>query len=562
MLVLTGCGGGGSSPAPTLVSIAVAPLSPSVAVGSTQQLTATGTYSNNTTQNLTALVTWTSTNAGVATISTTGLARGVATGTTTITAASGTVTSSPVTLTVTPAALSSIAVTPADPSIAVAGTVQFTATGTYTDGSTQNLTTAVTWSSLSSFTATISTTAGSNGLATGVNPGTTTIRAASGSIVGTTMLTVIGTVAGVNVLPITVNGSLCTNSYANKPCVSVTICAPGTSTCQTINDILLDTGSYGLRLFNQVVTVPLSQVIVASGNLAECVKFGDGSSLWGPVQTADVVLGGEPAVTVPIQVVNASFPASGPPAGSCGTPDATPAIAGFNGILGAGLFAEDCGTGCSALVNNNIYFACSDTACINSTAPVASQVQNPVALLPADNNGVLVQLPAIRVGGAPSVNGQLLLGIGTRTNNTPSGVTAYPASPLTGNFITVYKGITLSDATGTGSFIDTGSNGLFFSDANIPSPDKTWYYPATILSLAATNEGAGGAPSGTVNFQIGNATTLFGSGNRAFAELGGPPPSAISGFDWGLPFFYGRSVFVGIEGKSAAGLGTGPYWAY
>jgi Protein of unknown function (DUF3443)/Bacterial Ig-like domain (group 2) len=563
MLALTGCGGGGSSPAPTLVSIAVTPLSPSIAVGSTQQFTATGTYSNNTTQNLTALVTWTSTNTAAATISATGLARGVATGTTTVTAASGTVTSSPVTMTVTPAALSSIAVTPANPSIAVAGTVQFTATGTYTDGSTQNLTTAVTWSSLSSFIATISTTAGSNGLANGVNPGTTTIRAASGAIAGTTMLTVTGGGAAANVLPISVNGSLCAaGSYLNKPCVSVTICDPmNPSNCQTINDILLDTGSYGLRLFNQVVTVPLPQVTVASGNLAECVKFGDGSSLWGPVQTAVVVLGGEPAVTVPIQVVNASFPASGPPAGSCGTPDATPAIAGFNGILGAGLFAEDCGTGCSTSANNTVYFACTGTTCSGSAAPLASQVQNPVAHLPVDNNGVLVQLPAIPAGGAPSVSGQLLLGIGTQANNTPSGVTAYPAN-VVGDFTTVFNGTTLSN-----SFIDSGSNGLFFSAPasllpTCASPNQAWYCPSVTTDLSATNRGAGGTPSGIVNFQIRNALGLFSSGNRAFTELGGVLPAALSGFDWGLPFFYGRSVFVGIEGRSAAGLGTGPYWAY
>ena len=56
-------------------------------------------------------------------------------------------------------------------------------------------------------------------------------------------------------LPITVNGSLCSiNSYINKPCVSVTVCTPGTSTCQTIDDILLDTGSFGLRIFKQVLT--------------------------------------------------------------------------------------------------------------------------------------------------------------------------------------------------------------------------------------------------------------------------------------------------------------------
>src|ERR1700687_2414070 len=70
-------------------------------------------------------------------------------------------------------------------------------------------------------------------------------------------------VSGSNVLSITVNGSLCSAStsagYPNKPCVSVTICKPGTSTCQTIDDILLDTGSFGLRIFKQVLAVSLTQ---------------------------------------------------------------------------------------------------------------------------------------------------------------------------------------------------------------------------------------------------------------------------------------------------------------
>jgi hypothetical protein len=558
MLALNGCGGGGSSPTPP-VSIAVTPLNSSVPKGATQQFLATGTFADNSTRNLTTAVTWASSDTGIATINAAGLATAVATGTTTITAVSGTIASTPVTLTVTPAAVSAITIAPANPSIAAGATVQFTATGTLTDGTTQDLTTAVTWSSLSSFTATISNTAGTNGLATGVNAGTTTIRAVSGGISKSTLLTVTNSGDVTNILPVTVNGSLCASgSYLNKPCVSVTICSPGTSTCQTINDILLDTGSYGLRLFNQVVTVPLTQVTVPAGNLAECVKFGDGSSLWGPVQTADVVLGGEPAVSVPIQVVNAAFPVSAAVPGACGTPDTTPAVAGYSGILGVGLFAEDCGTGCSALVNNTIYYACTGTTCSNSTAPLASQVQNPVTLLPLDNNGVLVQIPAIPSGGTLSVNGQLLLGIGTRTNNIPSGVTAYPASQI-GNFTTVYKGSTL-----TNSFIDSGSNGLFFSDSAIPactSPNAAWYCPPSTLDLSATNRGAGGTPSGIVNFQIGNAIGLFNTGNRALAELGGALPPALSGFDWGLPFFYGRSVFVGIEGTSSS-LGTGPYWAY
>ena len=87
-----------------------------------------------------------------------------AAGSTTISATSGSISGS-TTLTVTSATLVSIAVTPANPSIANGLTEQFTATGTYTDNSTQNLTTQVTWSSSNTAVATVSNASGSQGLA-------------------------------------------------------------------------------------------------------------------------------------------------------------------------------------------------------------------------------------------------------------------------------------------------------------------------------------------------------------------------------------------------------------
>ncbi|MGA3328912.1 MAG: Ig-like domain-containing protein, partial [Terriglobia bacterium] len=113
--------------APVLMSIAVTPENPSIAVGNTQQFTATGTNSDGSTQNLTSTATWSSSAPGVATITSGGLATGVTTGTSTISATMSSITGS-TTLTVTPPVLMSIAVTPANPSIPVGNTQQFTAT--------------------------------------------------------------------------------------------------------------------------------------------------------------------------------------------------------------------------------------------------------------------------------------------------------------------------------------------------------------------------------------------------------------------------------------------------
>jgi uncharacterized protein YjdB len=172
-----------------LVSIAVTPAIPTIPLGTTQQFTATGTYTDGSTQNITGTVQWSSDTPTVATITNAIGSQGVASsegqGTATISASFGTVAGS-TTLTVTSAALVSLAITPATPSLALGTSQQFTATGTFTDGSTQNLTGTVTWSSDTPLVATIS----NAGLASNVGVGTATITAASGSILASTVLTV------------------------------------------------------------------------------------------------------------------------------------------------------------------------------------------------------------------------------------------------------------------------------------------------------------------------------------------------------------------------------------
>jgi len=172
--------------APTLVSIAVTPANAANLAGATQQFTATGTYSDGSSQNVTSQATWSSSKTTVATISASGLATAVSAGSTTISATLAGVTGS-TTLTVqTPPTLASIAMTPAKPTILVGATQQFTATGTYSNGSTQNLTSQVTWTSSKTAVATINT----NGLATAVSAGATVISAALSGVTATNTLTV------------------------------------------------------------------------------------------------------------------------------------------------------------------------------------------------------------------------------------------------------------------------------------------------------------------------------------------------------------------------------------
>ncbi len=180
-----------------LVSIAVSPTAASVAQGQTQQFTATGVYSNLSSADLTDSVTWSSSVTSTATVSNTAGSQGLATatasgsGATTITATSGLISGTAV-LTVTPAVLTAITVSPAAASVAQGQIQQFTATGVYSNLSTANITSSVTWSSSVTSTATVSNTAGSQGLATATasGSGATTITATSGLISGAGVLTV------------------------------------------------------------------------------------------------------------------------------------------------------------------------------------------------------------------------------------------------------------------------------------------------------------------------------------------------------------------------------------
>lgn len=456
-----------------------------------------------------------------------------------------------------PPTLTSLAVTPANSSQDIGSSIHFTATATFSNGTTQNVTTLATWTSSAPAVATVSDANGAKGTVTAVAAGSSLITASFGGLTGSTTVTASPSGTPANVMAVSVNGGLCSaGSYLNKPCVSVTVCNPDLSVCQTVNDVLLDTGSYGLRVFRQAISnLTLPAVASGAGSLTGCVQFADGSSLWGPVATAAVKLGNEPPIPIPIQVIDSSFGSLPLP---CANADPTPVSSGFSGILGVGVLTEDCGPGCVVSANNGVYYRCTGTTCVGTTVPLADQVQNPVARLPVDNNGLIVQLPSVPLGvGAPSVDGSVIFGVGTRSNNTPSQPTVFPTD-ANGDIRTIFNGVN------TIGFFDTGSNGLFFPNADpavLPvcaSPNQEWYCPPATRALFATNVGVGGTPTNTVGFNISNFLTLTGSPNNVFRDIGGP---STFGFDWGLPFFLGRSVYFGIEQKNST-IGTGPYMAY
>jgi hypothetical protein len=369
--------------------------------------------------------------------------------------------------------------------------------------------------------------------------------------------------AGGNVAAITVDAGPVINgsntARPNIPSISVTVCVPGTTSCQTIDHVQVDTGSAGLRLVSTTALAALGLPGESSNNggaLAECAQFADGVT-WGAVRTADVRISGETASNIPIQIINdATTPTVPADCSNFGSPKQSVSALGANGIIGVGTIPVDCGSACAQQIEGLYYGCTSASNCPQVTVPVAQQVPNPVAHFATDNNGTLVQLPAIAATGAPTVQGSLIFGIGTQSNNALGTAQVYTTS--TGGILTaVYNGTTLNM-----SLLDTGSNALFFSDSSIAlcgSNASGFYCPAATVPISVQITGKNNV-STTVSLSVGNALTLFGaSGAFAYNNIGGPFSGPV--FDFGLPFFYGRSVYTAIAGASTPG-GTGPYVAF
>lgn len=361
-------------------------------------------------------------------------------------------------------------------------------------------------------------------------------------------------------------------SYTNGLFVTLTLCEPGSSRCQTIDHVLVDTGSVGVRVLESELTLALPAAVDAAGlALAECTQFVDGAA-WGPVKISDVEVGGESAHSLPIQVLGeGTYPM---PTECTGMPITDLNSLGANGILGVGVHLADCDAACAQplsppMLNPGLYYACSSAlgdGCNIASAPVDRQVSNPVAAFP-DNNGVIIQLPSISASGASSVSGYLVFGIGTQANNG-LGSAMVLALDATGYVQTSFP----VGGAKYPSLLDSGSNALLFLDSTTtnlaPCSEQglsSFYCPDSTVNLNASVLGSDGS-SALVHFSVANASKLDGR-VCAFSNLAGPMPgysgadSLLPSFDWGLPFFFGRSVYTAIEGQPTP-AGVGPYFAF
>ena len=373
-----------------------------------------------------------------------------------------------------------------------------------------------------------------------------------------------GTQLAANQATVTVGRGV--EGVANIPTVSVTICAPGTTACQTVDNIQVDTESFGLRLASTAASQVLGSLpkeTVAGNPLAECTAFADGFT-WGSIRTADVKIGGKTAASLPIQIIG-DMSQGAVLTGSCssGALELTPADLGANGILGVGVATSDCGTLCAnPPAGNSSYYACPNGAnCAQTLVPIAQQATNPVAKFAGDNNGVILSMPGIAPSGQATVSGTLTFGLNTQANNALPGTVAKLSTNPFGDVNATFNGSAIT------AFFDSGSNAYFFSDNTLPNctgnassfycPPSAVTRPVTVANYNGTTPGAAGGLQ--LSMAVGNASQLLANGNYALNDLAGNLGGS-SFVDLGMPFFYGRTVYYGLDQSSSGG--SGPFVAF
>ena len=269
----------------------------------------------------------------------------------------------------------------------------------------------------------------------------------------------------INVSPIYIDGGPAGSNIPNAMYTDIVLCTPGDTFCAVIKHVLVDTGSVGLRLFAEAIPanilLGMPQSNADTGSLAgECLNFASGVT-WGGVRTGKLRMGGknfdgETALNLSIQVIGdpdarlTTVPAS---CSSQGRAIKTVSSFGATGILGIGLFTQDCGVACERKPLT-VYYACSATGdCTPSTMASTKQVSNPIASFGKDSNGSTIVFPSLTGSTMARADGLLVFGIGTRANNGLAPQSTILGTNFQGHFQSVFNGNTLSR-----SFIDSGSS--------------------------------------------------------------------------------------------------------
>ena len=471
-----------------LVSIVVMPTSPSIALGTNQQLAATATYADGSTLDLSNSANWSSSPASVATVSTAGLASSLTTGQATITATAAGI-SGYTTLSVTSATLVSISLTPIVPAVRLGTTAQFTATGTFSDGTTQDITTSVQWNSSNSPIATISNASGSQGLATSVATGNSSISATSGSISASTTITV-STAALVSITVNTSSPSIAlgttqqftaTGMFTDGSSQDLTTSATwgsGNTVVATVNSSALATS---LAIGTATITATLGGI---SGSMLLTVTSASVSSITVSPATASIPLG-----------LNQAFTALGAFTDNS-TQDVTDSVHWSSSVLGVATVSDTPGANGMATSTG------SGSAVVSATlGTVAGSVNLTVANSILAAIEISPQSPSISVGGT-----EQFTATGLYTDGTTANITT--AATWTSASATVAKINNTSGSQGLATSAGSGTTGISASLGSLIA-STTLTVQDQLLSISVAPSGALIAPGAEQQF---TATATYASG--------------------------------------------------
>jgi hypothetical protein len=335
----------------------------------------------------------------------------------------------------------------------------------------------------------------------------------------------------------------------NVPYVSITVCAPGTQDCRTIDRIKLDTGSEGLRIFKsalQGLELPIERD--AGGNdLTLCAGFAGGDGDWGPIASADLLLGDELAKGAKVQLVDPDYPSQGI---TC-LPQATD---GRNGILGMS----------TALTspNGKTYFSCGSSGCAGVSLVNSQEPLSPMAYVAEDKNGFIVRTPSVPETGARNLTGAVIFGLGTRDNNRVKAERTVCHVRPDDFFQLSYQGKKFWTK------FDSGTNAINLPPSAVSVPfcpnSSVYLCPAQPVTFSVALLNADGSTCASLD--VGITGDFHGPGSSyqswVLPALGESWGGATSDqFMLGVPFFFGKDIYYGVAGQVSP-LGAGPLVAF
>lgn len=370
-----------------------------------------------------------------------------------------------------------------------------------------------------------------------------------------------------NVVPLVVDRGY--NGLAsNTSFITLTVCIPNTNDCQVLDHVFVDTGSTGLRINQSALNINLRSINFYESTIYQCMKFGEGYT-FGPAATADVRIGGETAKNIPVQVFNDVDHSNVPTDCSNGLPFADLNNFGAKAIVGVNPYSNP---------NNNytgVYTCRESQPCAKVENPREIPVQlnlNPVVAFSKDNNGLIINLPPVNFAESSALVGYMVFGLDTQNNNQVNSSPVKVLGSSNPDFQVGYFHANSNSLNSSYAIFDSGYQTYYFYDANmaqctLPNPDGHSYYcPNSFPQYWSSRISSYNSADivGEISALIINYEVTLGLHDTVVPGLGEVASQVDNLTIYGLPFFFGKRVYIGLMGESGnqTPLGIGPAWGY